>query len=122
MRQNSAVVFVTHEINPIIDYVDRVLYLAGGRFRVGTPEEVMTTEVLSRIVRQPCGSHPRQRPHRRGGPAGRHHAPRTREGEVGYGPSELLNAVFNFERLRRAASAGAELHLMPAPSWACSAA
>jgi len=46
-EHNSAVVFVTHEINPIIDYVDRVLYLAGGRFRVGTPEEVMTTEVLS---------------------------------------------------------------------------
>jgi zinc/manganese transport system ATP-binding protein len=46
-EHDSAVVFVTHEINPIIDYVDRVLYLAGGRFRVGTPEEVMTTEVLS---------------------------------------------------------------------------
>ncbi|WP_197497170.1 metal ABC transporter ATP-binding protein [Arthrobacter sp. B6] len=52
-EQNSAVVFVTHEINPIIDYVDRVLYLAGGRFRVGTPEEVMTTEVLSDLY----GSH-----------------------------------------------------------------
>jgi zinc/manganese transport system ATP-binding protein len=46
-ERNSAVVFVTHEINPVIDYVDRVLYLAGGRFRVGTPQEVMTTEVLS---------------------------------------------------------------------------
>lgn len=46
-ENNSAVVFVTHEINPVVDYVDRVLYLAGGRFRVGTPEEVMTTEVLS---------------------------------------------------------------------------
>jgi zinc/manganese transport system ATP-binding protein len=44
---------VTHEINPIIDYVDRVLYLAGGRFKVGTPEEVMTTEVLSDLY----GSH-----------------------------------------------------------------
>lgn len=44
---NSAVIFVTHEINPVIEYVDRVLYLAGGQFRVGTPEEVMTTEVLS---------------------------------------------------------------------------
>jgi zinc/manganese transport system ATP-binding protein len=52
-EKNSAVVFVTHEINPIIDYVDRVLYLAGGRFRVGTPEEVMTTEVLSDLY----GSH-----------------------------------------------------------------
>ncbi|HEY1157540.1 MAG TPA: metal ABC transporter ATP-binding protein [Arthrobacter sp.] len=46
-EQDSAVVFVTHEINPVIDYVDRVLYLAGGRFKVGTPEDVMTTEVLS---------------------------------------------------------------------------
>ncbi len=46
-ERDSAVVFVTHEINPIMDYVDRVLYLAGGRFRVGTPAEVMTTEVLS---------------------------------------------------------------------------
>ncbi|MBT1003091.1 metal ABC transporter ATP-binding protein [Paenarthrobacter sp. DKR-5] len=46
-ERGSAVVFVTHEINPIIDYVDRVLYLAGGRFRVGRPEDVMTTEVLS---------------------------------------------------------------------------
>jgi len=46
-EQDSAVIFVTHEINPIMEYVDRVLYLAGGRFRLGTPEEVMTTEVLS---------------------------------------------------------------------------
>lgn len=52
-RGNSSVVFVTHEFNPIIDYVDRVLYLAGGRFRVGTPDEVMTTEVLSQMY----GSH-----------------------------------------------------------------
>lgn len=48
-ERNSAVIFVTHEINPVIEYVDRVLYLAGGRFRVGTPEEVMTTEVLSEM-------------------------------------------------------------------------
>ncbi|WP_427006845.1 metal ABC transporter ATP-binding protein [Pseudarthrobacter sp. H2] len=52
-ERDSAVVFVTHEINPIMDYVDRVLYLAGGRFRVGAPEEVMTTEVLSDLY----GSH-----------------------------------------------------------------
>ncbi|MEA5456064.1 ATP-binding cassette domain-containing protein [Sinomonas sp. JGH33] len=43
----AAVVFVTHEINPILDYVDRILYLAQGQFRIGSPEEVMTTEVLS---------------------------------------------------------------------------
>lgn len=45
----TAVVFVTHEINPILEHVDRVLYLAGGRFTLGTPEEVMRTEVLSKL-------------------------------------------------------------------------
>lgn len=48
-NNRTAVVFVTHEINPIIDHVDRVLYLAGGKFRIGAPEEVMTTEVLSEL-------------------------------------------------------------------------
>src|SRR6185312_11887655 len=28
----TAVVFVTHDVNPILGMVDRVLYLAGGRF------------------------------------------------------------------------------------------
>lgn len=51
--QGSAVVFVTHEINPILQYVDRVLYLAGGRFHVGTPEEVMRSEVLSELYSSP---------------------------------------------------------------------
>ncbi|QNV40697.1 ATP-binding cassette domain-containing protein [Rothia amarae] len=46
-EKNATVVFVTHEINPIIDHVDRVLYLANGRFTVGTVEEVMRSEVLS---------------------------------------------------------------------------
>lgn len=45
----TAVLFVTHEINPIMDKVDRVLYLANGRFRIGTPAEVMCTEVLSEL-------------------------------------------------------------------------
>lgn len=45
----TAVVFVTHEINPILEHVDRVLYLAGGRFTLGTPDEVMRTEVLSKL-------------------------------------------------------------------------
>ncbi|PKZ65475.1 ABC transporter ATP-binding protein [Gordonia terrae] len=45
----TAVVFVTHEINPILPYVDRVLYLVDGRFRIGEPHEVMTTETLSEL-------------------------------------------------------------------------
>lgn len=49
----TAVVFVTHEINPILPYVDRVLYLVGGAFRIGPPAEVMTTETLSELYGNP---------------------------------------------------------------------
>lgn len=48
-ESGSAVVFVTHDINPIIDHVDRILYLAGGSFTIGTPDEVMRSEVLSQL-------------------------------------------------------------------------
>ncbi|WP_378742603.1 metal ABC transporter ATP-binding protein [Nocardia brasiliensis] len=46
---DTAVLFVTHEINPILPLVDRVLYLVDGKFRIGTPEEVMTSAVLSEL-------------------------------------------------------------------------
>ncbi|TVL90431.1 ABC transporter ATP-binding protein [Streptomyces sp. SAJ15] len=45
----TAVVFVTHEINPVLGMADRVLYLAHGGFRVGPPDEVMTSAALSRL-------------------------------------------------------------------------
>ncbi|MEU0968196.1 ATP-binding cassette domain-containing protein [Streptomyces sp. NPDC005917] len=45
----TAVVFVTHEINPILGLVDRVLYLARGGYRIGTPDEVLTSESLSQL-------------------------------------------------------------------------
>ena len=45
----TAVVFVTHEINPILPLVDRVLYLVDGRFRIGRTDEVMTSPVLSAL-------------------------------------------------------------------------
>lgn len=46
---NTAVLFVTHEINPILSHVDRVLYLVNGQFRIGTPDEVMNSRVLSEL-------------------------------------------------------------------------
>ena len=47
------VLFVTHDVNPVLGHVDRVLYLAGGRFRVGTPDEVLRSEVLSELYASP---------------------------------------------------------------------
>ena len=49
----AAVVFVTHDVNPVLDMVDRVLYLVGGRFRIGTPDEVLDSEVLSSLYGTP---------------------------------------------------------------------
>lgn len=51
--RGAAVVFVTHDVNPILGMVDRVLYLAGGRFQVGTPDEVLRSEVLSYMYDTP---------------------------------------------------------------------
>lgn len=47
----TTVLFVTHEINPILSYVDRVLYLVDGRFSIGSTEEVMTSDTLSTLYR-----------------------------------------------------------------------
>jgi zinc/manganese transport system ATP-binding protein len=52
-EHNTAVVFVTHDINPVLGMVDRILYLAGGRFRVGTPDEVLRSDVLSDLYGTP---------------------------------------------------------------------
>jgi zinc/manganese transport system ATP-binding protein len=43
----TPVLFVTHEINPVLSYVDRILYLVGGRWAVGTPSDILTSERLS---------------------------------------------------------------------------
>jgi zinc/manganese transport system ATP-binding protein len=50
-RRTSAisVLFVTHEINPIMAVVDRVLYLVGTRWAVGTPAEIFTSAKLSEL-------------------------------------------------------------------------
>jgi zinc/manganese transport system ATP-binding protein len=52
-EHGTAVLLVTHEINPILPLVDRVLYLVGGRWVVGTPDEVMTSEQLSDLYGAP---------------------------------------------------------------------
>jgi len=52
-EHDTAVLFVTHEINPVLPYVDRVLYLANGTFRIGTVDEVLNTETLSALFGVP---------------------------------------------------------------------
>jgi zinc/manganese transport system ATP-binding protein len=49
----TAVVFVTHDVNPVLSMVDRVLYLAHGRFTMGAPDEVLRGDVLSGLYGTP---------------------------------------------------------------------
>jgi len=46
-NHGASVVFVTHEINPVLRYVDRILYLANGRWVVDTPDVVLQSQTLS---------------------------------------------------------------------------
>jgi zinc/manganese transport system ATP-binding protein len=49
-RQNqTAIIFVTHELNPILPLVDRVVYFVDGRWLAGNTQEVMTSENLSEL-------------------------------------------------------------------------
>ncbi|WP_179435262.1 metal ABC transporter ATP-binding protein [Microbacterium pseudoresistens] len=52
-EHGAAVLFVTHDINPILGRVDRILYIAGGRFMLGTPDEVLQTRVLTDLYGAP---------------------------------------------------------------------
>src|SRR5438876_3599331 len=45
----AAVLLVAHDVNPILKAIDRVVYVAHGQVAVGSPEEVITTETLSRL-------------------------------------------------------------------------
>jgi zinc/manganese transport system ATP-binding protein len=49
----AGILVVTHDVNPLLGIVDRVLYLAGGRFRVGSPDEVLRSEVLTDLYGTP---------------------------------------------------------------------
>ncbi|AGE37188.1 metal ABC transporter ATP-binding protein [Corynebacterium urealyticum] len=48
-KKNAAVLFITHNINPILEVTDRVLYITPHGHRQGTVAEVMNTETLSEL-------------------------------------------------------------------------
>ena len=52
-EEQVAVLLVAHDVNPILSYLDGVIYFAGGRAAEGSPEQVITTETLSRLYGAP---------------------------------------------------------------------
>ena len=50
---NITVLFSAHELNPLLNSLDRVLYLGSGRAALGTVDEVISRPVLSRLYGSP---------------------------------------------------------------------
>jgi zinc/manganese transport system ATP-binding protein len=48
-----AVLFVTHGVNPLLGAIDRVCYLANGAAAIGSVDEVVRSDVLSRLYGSP---------------------------------------------------------------------
>jgi zinc/manganese transport system ATP-binding protein len=48
-EQGLTVILIAHDVNPLMNVIDRVLYVARGRTAIGKPQEMITTETLSRL-------------------------------------------------------------------------
>lgn len=52
-RRGIAVIFSTHDVNPVLGACDRVLYLAHGRGRMGSVDEIICEQTLSELYATP---------------------------------------------------------------------
>ena len=48
-RTGRTVLFVTHDVNPVLPLVDQVLFVVRGRWAAGTPGAILTSERLSEL-------------------------------------------------------------------------
>jgi len=47
--RNVTALLVAHDINPLLPYLNKVVYIANGKVATGTPKEVLTSERLSEL-------------------------------------------------------------------------
>jgi zinc/manganese transport system ATP-binding protein len=52
-EQGVAVLLVAHDVNPILTYLDKVVYVAGGTAVAGRPANVITADTLTRLYGTP---------------------------------------------------------------------
>jgi len=52
-EQGVTVLLVAHDVNPLLPFLDRVVYVAGGHVLSGRPEDVINTETLTRLYGAP---------------------------------------------------------------------
>jgi zinc/manganese transport system ATP-binding protein len=51
--RNVTTLLVAHDINPLIHYLDKVIYMANGRVATGAPDRVLTSESLTSLYGVP---------------------------------------------------------------------
>lgn len=55
-QTGSAVLFVTHDLNAeILPLVSRILYIVNGRWKLGTPDSILSAKTLSELYGTPVG-------------------------------------------------------------------
>ena len=47
--QNVAALLIAHNINPLLPFLDKVIYIANGKVATGPPEDVLTSKSLSEL-------------------------------------------------------------------------
>jgi zinc/manganese transport system ATP-binding protein len=52
-RTGGTVVFVTHDVNPVLSLTHRVLAVVGGRWAAGPPAEILTSATMSHLYGAP---------------------------------------------------------------------
>lgn len=52
-QRQMTVLFTSHELNPLLGAIDRVLYLGGGQAAIGSVDDVVNGAVLSRLYGMP---------------------------------------------------------------------
>jgi zinc/manganese transport system ATP-binding protein len=52
-EKQGTVVFVTHDVNPVLGYANRVVFVVNGRWAAGSTDEVLTSETMSELYHAP---------------------------------------------------------------------
>jgi len=51
--EQIAILLSAHDMNPLLPVMDRIVYVAGGQVATGAPDEVVQSDVLTRLYGQP---------------------------------------------------------------------
>jgi zinc/manganese transport system ATP-binding protein len=52
-REQIAVLLSAHDMNPLLPVMDRIVYVAGGQVATGVPDDVVQSDVLTKLYGQP---------------------------------------------------------------------